>query len=320
MTPERDWKARWLLISSILVLTGAPLLGPANIPLKGLLGNPVFMEMRLPRVILGYVTGATLSACGAVFQVLLRNSLASPDIMGVSAGAALGAVIFIRLGLGLPLGAGAFMGSALAIGLIQAAGAMTQRRNHSGEGLTLAGVAAGFLFSSLNMAIQYGGNYSDSFRMMRWSMGGIQIMGWTPLIPGGVTLLAVAVTCGLFLRDLDLMRCGTIMAQSRGVSVKRVRLTLFTMISLAVASSVSLCGPIGFIGLFGPHMARMMGRRGLRNELISSAMIGGILLTLCDTAARTLWAPSEIPVGIITSGVGALFFLWLLMRGQERTF
>ncbi|EHM09423.1 LOW QUALITY PROTEIN: ABC-type Fe3+-siderophore transport system, permease component [Thermanaerovibrio velox DSM 12556] len=290
------------------------MIGPADVPLGNMLNNPVFMEMRLPRVLLGYATGATLSVCGAVFQVLLKNSLASPDVMGVSSGAALGAVCAIRFGIQIPLGAGAFLGSALAIGLIQAAGAATQRRNPSGEGLMLAGVAASFLFGSLNMIIQYSGGYSDSFRMMRWASGGIQIIGWDPLLPALITLGGTLLVCRFFLQDLKLIRCGTLLAQSRGVPVQSVRLILFSLISLAVASSVSICGPIGFVGLFGPHMARMTGARGEGEVLFASTMIGGSMLTLCDVAARTLWAPSEIPVGIITSGVGALFFLWLLLR------
>ncbi|MCX7828744.1 MAG: iron ABC transporter permease [Thermanaerothrix sp.] len=308
----------WLAMASLAIIILSPFMGPAEVPLEieKALHSPIFMEMRLPRVLLGYATGATLSLCGAVFQVLLRNSLASPDVMGVSSGAALGAVCAIRFGLNIPLGAGAFLGSALAIGLIQAAGAVTQRRNPSGEGLMLAGVAASFLFGSLNMIIQYGGGYSDSFRMMRWSMGGIQVIGWDPLLPALLTLGITVLACRFFLQDLKLIRCGSILAKSRGVPVESVRLILFSTISMAVASSVSLCGPIGFVGLFGPHMARMTGARGQGEILSASAMIGGSMLTLCDVAARTLWAPSEIPVGIITSGVGALFFLWLLIRGQ----
>ncbi|WP_281744250.1 FecCD family ABC transporter permease [Thermanaerovibrio acidaminovorans] len=302
---------------SLLALLTLPFVGPMRIAPSEALGNRVFTTMRVPRVLLGYSTGATLGLCGAVFQVLLRNHLASPDVMGVSSGAALGAVAAIRLGLS-PVGIGAFLGSSLAIGLILTAGAQTARRGGGSQGLLLAGVASSFLFGSLNMVIQYGGGFGDSFRMLRWAMGGIQVVGYQQLVPS-LGALGVTVGCCLaFLKEIRLIRCGTLFARSRGVPVDRVRWILFGLISMAVAASVSLCGPIGFVGLFGPHMARMLGVKGEGGGLWGSAMVGGLILSGCDALARTLWTPSEIPVGIITSGAGALFFLWLMLFGSER--
>lgn len=318
---------RGLLLLSVVVLLVAPLVGMhalswADIWLEGARGHKIFWELRLPRVCLAWVTGAILGVCGALFQALFRNPLASPDMLGISTGAAFGAVLSIRLGLtfsllpGLSsLSASAFLGAGLATAVIYAAGSW---RRGGTSSLLLAGIAVSFLFSSLTLIVQYTGNYVDSFRMALWTMGSIQAVGFGAL---GTTLpaLALILSAAVFWApELDLFLCGEELAESRGVSVGRLRRGLFIGVSLAVAVSVSACGPVGFVGLMGPHICRRIVGPAHRTLVIVSALFGGTFLVVCDTAARTLWAPAEIPVGVLTSCMGSFFFLWLLLKRERR--
>lgn len=315
-----------LLPVSLAVLVLAPFFGAENVPFSVLAGDcdeslaRIFWELRVPRVLLGWITGATLAVCGMIFQALFRNDLASPDMLGISSGAAFGAVAYIRLGAEFTLfgvlsgiSLAAFAGSLLATFAIYAAGSL-KRRGMSSAALLLAGIAISYLLSSLNMIMQYSGSYVDSFRALRWSVGGLETVGfsqvWTTL-PALVLILLAALFAS---RELDLFVCGERLAASRGVSVEKLRRTLFLAVSFVIAVNVSVCGPVGFIGLLAPHICRRFAGSAHRALATASALFGGAFLVLCDTAARILWAPSEVPVGIITAFIGSIFFLWLLMR------
>lgn len=316
-----------ILAFSILCLAAAPFIGmhvltPDDIRTGGA-GWRIFWELRLPRVLLGWITGATLSLCGMVFQALFRNSLASPDMLGVSTGAAFGAVISIRLGFSFSLfgvlsalSVSAFVGAMAATGMICAAWAL--RRDGMSEGmLLLAGVAISFLFGSLNMIMQYGGGYVDTFRIMRWSMGGIQTVGFSPALAALPALLLILGASALFSRELNLFLCGEELAMSRGVHAEKLRRLLFLAVSLAVGLNVAICGPIGFVGLIVPHICRSLVGAEHSRLYKAAPLFGGGFMVLCDTAARTLWAPAEIPAGVLTSCTGSFFFLWLLLRKKR---
>jgi iron complex transport system permease protein len=314
---------------SLMTVAVSPFIGMQNIPLSALFGNAdpgamsIFWDIRVPRVLLGWLTGATLSVCGLIFQALFRNSLASPDMLGVSSGAALGAVIYIRTGIALSflgqisgISLSAFAGALAATAAIYAAGS-ARRGGMSDATLLLAGIAISFLCGSLNMILQYSGGYSDSFRMMRWSMGGLQTVGFMPVLgalPGAVVITAIAFAAG---PELNLAVCGEEMAASRGVSVAKLRKRLFIAVSAAVGINVAICGPIGFVGLMVPHICRRFLGSENRQLSVASPLFGGAFLVICDTAARTVWAPTEIPAGILTSCAGSIFFLWLLVRSKD---
>ncbi len=313
-----------IILFSMLCLLSAPFIGMQSLSIEDITGEGsggrIFWELRLPRALLGWTTGATLSLCGMVFQALFRNSLASPDMLGVSTGAAFGAVVSIRLGLSFTLfglfsslSVCSFLGAMAAVGTICAAWRLRGGRVVSEGTLLLSGVAVSFLFSSLNMILQYGGGYVDTFRVMRWSMGGIQTVGFSSLRAAVPAFLLILCTAALFSRELDLLVCGEEMAMSRGVSVERVRRLLFITVSLSVGVNVAVCGPIGFVGLVAPHICRSLVGPEHSRLCAASLFFGGGFLVLCDTAARTLWAPAEIPVGVLTSCTGSAFFLWLLL-------
>ncbi len=318
-----------LFVFSIAVIMTAPFVGLQKIPFSDIFGSPdegtmrILWDLRIPRVLLGWITGATLALSGLIFQALFRNPLASPDMLGVSTGAAFGAVMYIRLGVtftlfGLVSGlsCAAFTGALIATFAIYAAGNL-RRGGMSEATLLLAGVAISFLFGSLNMIIQYSGGYIDTFRMMRWSMGGIQAVGFAPVLatlPALVVIFVIAFVTG---PELNLFVCGEDIAASRGVSVANMRKMLFLSVSIVVGINVAACGPIGFVGLLGPHICRKIVGNDHRKLAVASLLFGGAFLVLCDTAARILWAPAEVPVGILTSCIGSIFFLWLLLRAKR---
>ncbi|MFH1998705.1 MAG: iron ABC transporter permease, partial [Planctomycetota bacterium] len=195
-------------------------------------------------------------------------------------------------------------------------GLTRMRRGFSVASMLLAGVAISLFFSSLILFLQYISDFTHSFRILRWLMGGMKITGYETvlnLLP--FVLVGLAIVLWLT-HELNLMMTGDDMAVSRGVNVKRTRTLLFFATSLMVGSVVAVCGPIGFVGMMAPHICRLMVGSNHRILMPASFLFGGFFLVLCDTFARTLVAPAEIPVGVITALLGGPFFLWLLLSGS----
>ncbi len=316
-----------LFIGSIVVLLTMPLIGMKLTPLQAVLDpagsgieGEIFWRIRIPRVLAAWLAGAGLAAAGMAFQALFRNSLATPFTLGVASGAALGAALSIRFGIALsivgisstPLWA--FAGASVSILLVY--GITRTRRCMNTATLLLAGVAVSFFFSSLNLFTQYISDFTHTFRIIRWLMGGVQVVGYRsvlemiPLVLGGL-LITLWLT-----RELDILTTGEEMAAGRGVDVVRTRNLLFFGASLMVGGVVAVCGPIGFVGLMVPHICRLLVGPGDRYLAPASILAGGSFLTLCDTFARTIIAPAEIPVGVITALLGGPFFLALLIRDR----
>jgi len=312
------------ILGSLAVLLVAPLVG-GGVSIDDMLdpsarstGAMIFWQIRLPRVLLGWIAGAGLAAAGMVFQAIFRNALATPFTLGVSAGASLGAALGLRLGLGgLLLGfsgmnLGAMAGALLAIALVY--GLTSLRRRCTTATMLLAGVAVNFLFASLILLIQYSADFYDTFRILRWLMGGLQMVGFQAPLRAMVAVVPVVVVLAALAAELNLLTLGEELAASRGMAVARVRTVLFIVVSLMVGVVVSICGPVGFVGLMCPHICRLIVGADHRRLLPASILFGGAFLVACDTAARTFFSPTELPVGIFTSLLGGPFFLWLLLK------
>ena len=312
-------------VGSLAVLVCAPLVGPNSIPLSSILhptpddpASMIFWQIRLPRACLAWIAGAGLAAAGMAFQAMFRNPLATPFTLGVSSGASLGAALGLRLGLGFAfigltsVHIGAMLGALLAIVIVY--GLTRVRRDSSTGTMLLAGVAVNFFFSSLILLIQYTSDFYDTFRILRWLMGGLQMVGFgaslraLPFVVLGAGLLAAMVG------ELNLLTTGEELAASRGVPVARVKTLLFFAVSMMVGVIVSICGPVGFVGLMCPHICRLIVGPEHRRLLPATLLFGGAFLVACDTAARTVFAPTELPVGVFTSLLGGPFFLWLLLK------
>ena len=316
----------WILaLCALALLAAAPFLGIPLIHLREVLGaetgvnNVVFHQLRLPRTLAAFLVGSALAAGGCVFQAVFRNALATPFTLGVSGGASLGVALspYIFGGLsmvGFAPNIGAFGGAMLSIALVY--GLSRLRRGFATSDMLLAGVSVSFLFSSLVMLVQYLGDPDKTLELLTWMMGGVALFGLRPLIPLAVPL-ALSL-CYLLLRtqELDLLLLGEELAESRGLDTRRFRQALFLVVSLMVGTCVAVCGPVGFVGLMVPHACRLAFGARHRTLLPASCLAGGMLLVACDIVARTIIAPAELPVGILTSLLGAPFFLWLLHTGR----
>lgn len=317
-----------LLLLSILIIPVASLVGGQSIPFSVIFDTAsdeatsmIFWQIRLPRACLAWIAGAGLALAGMAFQALFRNALATPFTLGVSSGASFGAAVGMRSGLGVlflgfsDVSVGAMLGALLAIFLVY--GLTRVKRDCSTATMLLAGVAVNFFFSSLILLIQYTADFYDTFRILRWLMGGFQMVGFDaplqalPFVIIGAGLLAALVG------ELNLLTTGEDLAASRGVSVKRIKLLLFFSVSVMVGVIVSICGPVGFVGLMCPHICRLLVGTDHRKLLPATLLFGGSFLVICDTTARTIFAPTELPVGICTTFLGAPFFLLLLLRSQK---
>ena len=254
---------------SALVVVFAPMIGMHVIPWSAVVdpfsGEPasvILWQIRIPRVLVAFVGGAGLALGGAAFQAMFRNPLATPFTLGVASGAALGVAFVTRIGLLMvPAGAwfvpvAAFVGSLLAVGIVW--GVARLRPDFSTTVLLLAGVAMTFFFSSLILFLQYTANLGDSFRIVRWLMGGLGEARWQALVVMIPAVVVGAVIVGWRARYLDLLMVGTEIAAGRGVDVHRTRMAIFLGTSLVVAAVVSVCGPIGFVGMMAPHICRLL--------------------------------------------------------------
>ena len=303
----------------------APLLG--TLPLdysifeSGSMLQRIMLDIRLPRIVFAFLAGFSLALVGTVFQALLRNELATPYTLGISSGGALGAVFAIKAGLDIMIwgfsGTVIFSvtGSLLTIGLIYVIA--RSRFGLTPLSLILAGVTIGLIFSSLILFIHYLADFTETYRMIRWLMGGLQVSGWKYV----VTLLPFVVAAMIFFYSqanaINIMSAGQDMAMSKGVDVFKLQKRSFFGGSVLIGVLVAFAGPIGFVGLIIPHLMRLIAGPDHKQLLISAPIFGGGFLVWCDTAARTLISPAELPVGVITAMIGGPFFIWLLLRSKK---
>lgn len=321
-----------LLASMVLAVT----LGPADIaPMEvwqtighrlglvadspvGRLREAIIWELRLPRLLVAAAMGAGLALCGAILQALTRNPLADPYLLGLSSGASLGAVIVLLAGATLLMPLGAFLGAAAAMALTllvtQLLGGVTPSR------AILAGISISALAAAGTSLLIFWAVTADSYReILSWLMGSLGGVVWGEALP---VLAGVAVLAGLLLvsgRALDAFAFGETAAASLGVDVVRLRWLLLGATALLTGILVSIGGAIGFVGLVVPHMVRLA--TGSRHRLLLpvAMLVGAIFMVWADTAARSLFAPRELPVGILTALLGAPVFLLVLFRYRRIT-
>jgi iron complex transport system permease protein len=296
-------------------------LGIADLVSSGQLRH-IFFAIRVPRTLAAFIAGGGLAVAGMVYQALFRNPLACPYTLGVSGGASLGAALCISFGaggslLGFPLvSAGAFAG---AVGAVLLVYAFAWSRESNSTTLLLAGVIVATVCSGLILFVHYLSPLHYSFQIMRWIMGGVDGTSYGLLAVMTVPVFLYLCIAGVLMPQLDQFLTGDSLAHSRGVNIRRSRNTFIVASALAVGAVVSVCGPIGFVGIMAPHGCRML-LPGARHRLLGlcSFLAGGAFLVLSDTFARSITPPAEIPVGIITALLGGPFFLAILFRRKGR--
>ena len=282
----------------------------------------IFWQIRIPRVMLAMLAGMGLSLGGVVFQAIFRNPLATPFTLGVAGGASLGITLSLFFGIsftilgisGLSLAAllGALLSITLVYGISRATG------NTSPHSMLLGGVAISFFFSSLILLFQYLGDISNTFRIIHWLMGDLSRASYDTVLQALPFILSGILITTIFHRELNLLTLHDDLASSYGLNVERMRAILFLAVSLMIAGIITVCGPIGFVGIMAPHICRLIIGTNHRHLIPASILFGGTFLVICDTIARTLATSAEVPVGIITALLGGPFFLWLLFRASPR--
>ena len=311
-----------ILIFGLLSILVTPFIGPTDIGVdsiwKGGLDQQIIYNLRMPRILFAFWVGFILALIGTVFQALLRNDLATPYTLGVSSGGALGAVIAIKTGLAVTiLGFStsvlfSISGSVLTILLIYVIA--RERIGLSPVSLILTGVTISLLFSSVILFIHYLADFTETYRMIRWLMGGLQVTGWRYSIVLAPLAMAAFIYFNRMANAINIMSAGTEMALSKGVDVYKLQKRTFFTGSILIGIVVALAGPIGFIGLVIPHLMRLLVGADHKRLLFAAPIFGGIFLMWCDTLARTVIAPAELPVGVITAMLGGPFFIWLLIH------
>lgn len=313
------------MVASVIV---APLVGPTTISLSRVFSTSlpfadnvdaqIFFIARLPRALAAAMVGGTLAAAGVVFQALLRNPLATPYTLGVSAGASLGAMVAITFGAALPavgIASASLGGAVLAVFVVYSL-ATARHRGLSTTVLLLAGVTLNAFFSALILFVQYLSNFAETFRALRWLMGNLDVVGYSPLVAASPLVLAAFAAFAWLARPLNLLSLGPEAAEARGLDVGRAHKVAFFSASVATGAAVSVGGPIGFIGIIVPHLVRLLVGADHRLVLPAATFFGAGFLVVCDVAARTVLSPMELPVGIVTAVIGGPFFLWLLLRNR----
>lgn len=317
-----------LVFLSLLAVAGASLVGIRKVPLEVVL-NPfgsgvdsdIFWRIRVPRVCFSFLAGAGLAISGMVFQAMFRNPLATPFTLGVASGASFGATLYIRLGMIFSVAGisgitfSAFGGALFSVVFLYV---LTRLKGgFSTATLLLAGVAMSFFFSSFILFTQYMSDFTSSFRIIRWLMGSLEVVGFAS-VRDVLPFVVVGTLMVFYLaHDLNILMVGEDISESRGVDVARTKRVLFFATSLMVGGIVAICGPIGFVGMMVPHICRLLIGADHRYLAPATFLFGGMFLTVCDTVARTLIAPAEMPVGIITALLGGPFFIWLLLRNPS---
>ncbi|HMK48116.1 MAG TPA: iron chelate uptake ABC transporter family permease subunit [Methanocella sp.] len=279
----------------------------------------IVIQVRLPRVILGLLVGASLALAGVTTQGIFKNPMADPYILGVSSGAAFGVAVSMVIGITIGMMTinimlGAFAGALIASFLV-----FNIARTHYRvpvETLLLSGIAVSAFFSAITSFLMYISGNSLS-KIVFWIMGGLQSGGWDRIlilipffIAGGLIIFA-------FARDLNLIQLGDESAAHLGTDVSRVKTILLVVSSLLAAAAVSVSGIIGFVGLIIPHMMRLIVGPDHRVLIPSSILVGAMFLTVADTFSRMIVQPTEMPVGIVTAVIGAPFFVYLLLRQKK---
>jgi iron complex transport system permease protein len=291
------------------------LLGHAN-PADFTMTDRIVVDLRLPRMLLAVLVGGGLSLVGGLLQTITRNDLSDPFLFGLSSGSAAGAVAVITLtgevaGIWtLPLAAFAGGMASVAVVLL-----LVQRRHgQTPERMILSGLSVSFLFTALTYYFIFLGDQRAAQSVLYWTMGGLGAARWDSLPVPTAGLLVLAVFTWRHLPALDAMLTGDDTAHSLGVDPQRLRVQVFIVCAFATACFVAVSGVIGFVGLMVPHLARSLGGALHRGMLPLSALIGATLLLMSDVLCRTLLAPQELPVGIVTASVGALFVMRTLFK------
>ncbi len=318
--------SKYLFLLVLVALTSiSPFIGAIDITWSTLLQSSslehqIFFDLRIPRLLLAFFSGMALALSGWLFQTLFRNALMTPYTLGISGGAILGTGIAVVLGLNITfLGinttaifgfGGAFASVLLILWLSRYV------TNRGSNALLLLGIALSFFFSAALMVLFSIASAMQAHSILHYTMGSLSTMGYTPAITASVMGLGLLLVLYLKRFELSLLGVNDEHAQLKGVNTKRLTYFLLFISSLSIGVLISITGPIGFVGLIIPHVARKLYPRANHHLIFPTALIGGLFLAACDTLSRLPQLQSEIPIGIVTAFIGGPFFIYLIIKGR----
>ena len=348
ITPElaHHWRKvsgkRWILAglgaALVLLMAVASGIGASSVGFSGVLTvlkdcifgtqnasevqHSIVLQTRLPRIVCAVLAGGALSLSGLLMQGIFRNPLVSPYTLGISNGASFGASLAIVIGYQIPGFVGeswltpamAFVSALVAMGTGYG---VARTAGQSTRTLVLTGVAVGYLFSAMVSALKYLADVTQLPELVFWTMGSMTGLDWSVAAILGTVMVASIVISLACAWDLNVMALGREEATALGVRYGRLQILVFLMGAVLTAATVSFTGVIGFVGLVAPHMTRMLLGSDYRYNIPGATLFVGLLLLLADTLARTVAAPTELPVGIITSLIGVPFYLYLIVRRRR---
>ncbi len=314
---------RYIIVALTLALMAlSPFIGQIEISLQNIFDNStmdhqIFWDIRLPRTLLAFCTGAVLALSGLVFQTVFRNSMATPFTLGVASGATLFTALGIVLGTVTFISLWAFVGSLLTIIVLFAVAKSFGSTQTSS--LLLVGIALSFFYSASLMVLYFISDLSQSYEIVRFTMGSLDIVGFDTIwfvTAGALILLGVVLK---YRQEINLLLTSHEFTILKGVNVKKLNYILLFIVSIAVAIAVSITGPIGFVGLIVPHILKLIYKQSAHKLVIPIFFYGGAFLVICDMIARNLGTNSDVPIGVVTSFVGAPFFIYLItQKGKGR--
>ena len=310
------------ILLSLVIIAIAPFNGQIDLTLTNIfepskMDYQIFWDIRLPRVVLAFCVGAILALSGLVFQTIFRNPMSTPFTLGVASGATLFTAIGIVFGFVTFISLFAFMGAVLTIILLF----LIAARFHGAQtsSLLLVGIALSFFYSASLMVLFFISDLQESYEIVRFTMGSLDIVGFQSIYLVILAALFILSIVTRYQYHIKLLLTSYDFATLKGINVKKTNYILLLSVSIVVGICVSITGPIGFVGLIIPHIIKIIAKTSADKLILPIFFYGGVFLVLCDVIARNTGATSDIPIGVVTSFVGAPFFIYLLLTKRKKS-
>ncbi|WP_310441094.1 iron ABC transporter permease [Sulfurimonas sp.] len=308
------------IILSLFLLLIAPFFGQIDIEMSkiNLLSSieyKLFWDLRVPRVVVAFFTGALLALSGLIFQSIFRNPMSTPFTLGVASGATLGTAFAIVFGLVSFTAVFGFLGALFTIIVLFT---ITSRlKAYETSSLLLIGIALSFFYSAALMILFYISDETQSYEIVRFTMGSLDVVGFMQTLPVAVAAILLLLVTLKYKIEIKLLLTSYDNAFLKGIEVKKVNTILLISVSIAIGVAVSITGPIGFVGLIVPHILKVVSKKSADKLIVPTFFYGGIFLVLCDLISRNLGTASDVPIGVVTSFLGGPFFIYLLVRRKR---
>ena len=309
-----------LILLSVLIIIISPFFGQIELSLKNIvdatkMDYQIFWDIRLPRTLLAFFVGAILALSGLVFQTIFRNPMSTPFTLGVASGATLFTAIAIVLGFTAYISLFAFLGAMITIIILFAI--VSRFETVQTSSLLLIGIALSFFYSASLMVLFFISDLQESYEIVRFTMGSLDIVGFDNIYLIAIAGIFILALVKRFQYHIKLLLTSHELAYLKGINVKKTNYILLLGVSIVVGICVSITGPIGFVGLIVPHIIKTIMQKSADQLIYPIFFYGGVFLVFCDLIARNLGTVSDIPIGVVTSFLGAPFFIYLILKRKK---